>query len=129
MRVTMPENWKSIFTMDKVEIARRIIKQERENDDETPKGWAEYAIREALKDSGDYLREILTAKAEIAGNCRVWNAYFEGSEQMDVWISAVARTADGFIEAHAYLSDIWQTGAVPYKEHMYIRYFREAKLA
>ena len=127
MRVTMPENWKQIFTMEKVEIARQIIKQEKE-DTETPAGWAEYAIREALKDSGDYLSEILTAKAEIAGNCRINDAYFVGSGQMDVWVSAIAKTAKGFIEAHAYLSDIWQTGAMPYKEHMFIRYYAPAKL-
>lgn len=129
MKVTMPENWKSAFTMERVEIARRVIKHERENDDETPNGWAEYAVREALKDSGDFLREIITAKAEIAENCRIYDAYFEGSAYMDVWISAVARTANGFIEVHAYLSDIWQSGAVPFKEHMYIQYFKETKLA
>ena len=127
MKVTMPENWKQIFTMEKVEIARQIIRQEKD-DDETPAGWAEYAIREALKDSGDYLSEILRAKAEIAGNYRANDAYFEGSGQMDVWISAVAKTANGFIEAHAYLTDIWQTGAASYKEHMFIRYYAPAML-
>ena len=103
-----------------------MIAEQRE-DEETTAGWAEYAVREALKDTGDYLDRVLEAKAEISGNCRVWNAYNSDSGKLDIWIDATARTEKGFIIIGAYLSDIWQTGATPYKQHMWIRYFPEQK--
>lgn len=120
MKVTMPRNYRSTFTLEEYDVARRIIAMERD-DEETPKGWAEYAANEILRDSGDCLREVLTASAEIARNCRVWNAYDEDSGRMDVWINFTALTYDGFIEGGAYLSDIWQSGSVPYAREMYVR--------
>lgn len=125
MKVTLPDNYKMWMTVDDVERARCIIKAERE-DCETAKGWAEYAVREALKGSDEYLRNVLDASAEIAANSRVWDAW-EGGGKFDVLIEATARTTDGFIIVGAFLSDIWQSGAVPYKEHMYIRRFKEVQ--
>lgn len=43
---------------------------------------------------------------------------------MDVWVEATAKTYFGFVEVGAYLSDIWNTGAVKYTEHMYIKYYK-----
>lgn len=124
--ITFPKDYKKYMTISEVEAAKAMIAEQRE-EEETTAGWAEYAVREALKDTGDYLDRILEAKAEINRNCRVWNAYNLDSGKLDIWIEATARTERGFIIVGAYLSDIWQTGATPYKQHMWIRYFPEQK--
>lgn len=120
--ITFPKDYKKYMTISEVEAAKAMIAEQRE-DEETTAGWAEYAVREALKDTGDYLDRVIEAKAEINRNCRVWNAYNLDSEKLDIWIEATARTAYGFIVIGAYLTDIWGTGAVDYKHHMYIEYF------
>ena len=126
MKVRLEDRYKDFYTVRDLERARAIIKEEKE-DTETAKGWAEYAVREALGNTSDYLIEVLKADARTAKNRRAFDAYFEKSEDMDVWIRATAETRYGFIKVGAYLSDIWQTGAVKYKEHMHIEYFTEVK--
>lgn len=122
--ITFPKDYKKYMTISEVEAAKAMIREQRE-DEETAVGWAEYAVREALKDTNDYLERVIEAKAEINRNCRVWNAYNPDSGKLDIWIEATARTDKGFIIIGAYLSDIWQSGATPYKQHMWIRYFSE----
>lgn len=124
MLVKLEERYKEFYTLCDLERAKAIIKMEKE-DTETARGWASYAVDEALRGTDDYSREVIQATAHTAQNCRAWDEYGEGSAHMDVWIDAIARTQKGFVEVGAYLSDIWQSGAVRYKEHMYIRYFRE----
>lgn len=125
MKVRLEKDYKRFYTIEDLERAKMVISYEKE-DGETAKGWAEYAVREALKGKNDWLSEIITADAQTAKNCRAWNAYGDDTQDMDVWLNIVARTAFGFITVGAYLSDIWQTGAVEYKNHEYIRYFTEA---
>ena len=120
MKVKLAENYRSTYTLEELEQAKAVIKAEKENDDETAKGWAEYAANEALKNTGDYIRKVIEAEAETALNSRIWNAYDDETGRMDVWIRATVKTWKGFIEIGAYLSDIWQTGAAEYKHHMYI---------
>lgn len=117
MKVTLQKDYRKIYTLDDLGRAKAIIAYEKENDEETPRGWAEYAIREA----GENAIEILKATAETARNCRAWNQYGDGSADMDVWIEATAETESGFVKIGAYLSDIWQSGATPYKQHMFIK--------
>ena len=126
MKVTLEKDYKSIYTIEEYESAKRIIAWEKENDEETVKGWAEYAVREALKDEIASLTEVIKAEARTAKNSRIWDAYGEGTGRMDVWIEFVARTSEGYMDGGAYLSDIWQTGADDYRPHMYIRRFVEA---
>jgi hypothetical protein len=127
MIVKMPKNYETWMTVEKVAIAKKLIRYEKENDDCSVKEWAIYAICEALRDRDDYdigAEGILTCSAEIGGNNRVWDAYFEGSKDLDIWIKATAKTGNGYTEIGAYLSDIWQTGATPYADHMYIAYYK-----
>lgn len=126
MKITLPKNYRSYFTLDDLEAAKSVIQFEKEYDEDSAAGWGEYAAREALKGTDDYLAEVIQAKAEIAKNNRIYNAYNDTSGYMDVWIDGIARTKNGFIEFGAYLTDIWQTGAIDYKQHMFIvRYKRE----
>lgn len=121
MKVTLQKDYKALYTLEDLERAKMIIAEEKENDEETAKGWAAYAIREALKGTKHIDREIITATATTAKNYRVWNAYGDNTGDLDVWIEATAETSDGFAKIGAYLSDIWQSGAVEYKQYMYIR--------
>lgn len=124
MRVKLEKNYKDIYTIGDLERAREVINYEKE-DEMSIKDWVEYAVREALKNTNDYAVEILKAEAHTAKNCRAWNTYSDTSEDMDVWVNGVAETSEGFIKIGAYLSDIWQTGAIDYTDKMFIQYFKE----
>lgn len=124
MKVTLPKDYKNTFTLADLERAKAVIAYEKE-DEETAKGWAEYAVREALKGTDDGLQEVIKATAEVAGNGRAWNLYGD-TGSMDVWIEATAETWDGFIKVGAYLSDIWGTTSEPtYKHQMFIKRYGE----
>ena len=122
MKVKLENEYKSRYTLEDLEIAKQVIAAEKE-DEMNIKEWAEYAVNEARRGSFDFCEEVLKAEARTAKNCRAWNLYGEGTNDMDVWIEATAKTSNGFVEVGAYLSDIWQTGATPYKQHMFIQYY------
>ena len=129
MKVTLEKDYKRFYTIDDLSRAKAVIKYEKDNDEDTPAGWLAYAVNEFYKDRFDLgLERIIEAKAETAKNNRAWNLYGNAddeTENMDVWISGLAKTYTGYIEIGAYLSDIWQTGATPYKEHIFaIEYSR-----
>lgn len=89
MKVTLPKDYRKTFTLEEMDIARRIIR-DMKDDDTTP----------------------------------AWDAYGEDTHQMDIWVEAVAKTFDGYLELGAYLTDI--NGIAPntdFTEHMYARYF------
>ena len=128
MKVTLGKNYRKYYTLDDLDRARKVIAVEKE-DDCPVKEYAEMAIREALKnDDGiaeDYIVEIFKAESHTAKNRRVWNAYYgspdDETEDMDIWIEFAAELGNGYITGGAYLSDIWQTGGIDYREHMHIR--------
>lgn len=129
MRVKLEKEYKRLYTLEQLDQARAVIQSEKENDDFTVVQWAEMAVHEALKGTGVNAQDwqegwILQAEATTARNGRAWNQYGEGTGDMDVWIDAVARTGEGFVEVGAYLSDIWQTGGTDYRQHMYIKRYR-----
>lgn len=126
MKVNLDKDYKTMYTVAEVAEAKKIISQMKE-DESSAADMAEYAIREALKDKNDYLREVLKATATITKNYRAWNNYNENSGQLDVWVEATAETEKGFIKVGACLTDIWQTGATDYSNFMYIQYFEEVK--
>jgi len=128
MKVTLPKDIKH-YTGYQIDDMKAVIKAQKD-DDSSIKEWAEYAVREALKDTDDYLKEIVTATAEASLNRRAWNAYGSDDEPTgrgDVWIRALAETGDGFIRVGAYLTDIWKTGGEDYKHHEYIEYFKRVR--
>ena len=114
-------SYKDYFTLSDLDRAKEVIAYEKDYDCETAKTWAECAINEA---HFGCIEKIFEASAEIAKNCRAWNAYTDNSGDMDVWITATAKTSEGFIEIGAYLTDIWQTGAVEYRHHMYVKTYK-----
>ena len=123
MKVTFQKDYKNWLTVAEVEAARQIIREMKE-DTSTAAEEAAAAIREALKDTRDYLDRVLEAEATICKNSRVWNQYGENTGMLDIWISGIAKTSWGFIEIGACLSDIWSAPA-EYKQHMYIKHLMD----
>jgi hypothetical protein len=125
MKVKFEENYRSIYTLEDMDAAKVVMKYEKD-DSETPAGWLEYAMNEYGVEG---LPEIIKAEAHTARNRRAWNRYGDdenSSKDMDVWISGVVETYNKFIKIGAYLSDIWETGATPYKEHIFaVEYCRK----
>ena len=123
MKVNMTAESKRILTVEELPVARSIIRQMKE--DETSA--AEY-IRYAVNALGNGCAKVYEASAEIAKNCRVWNAYDTGTGTLDIWIEATARTWNGFVEIGAYLTDIWNISDNDRQtEHFYVRTFTESK--
>lgn len=131
MKVTLQQDYRKWYTLEDIDHAKAVIASCKEDETKITE-WAAYAVSEALKNEdrvhADYLREVIKAEAHTARNCRARQLFGEETGDMDVWVEATAKTADGFIEVGAYLSDIWQTGATPYKQHMYIQYYKRAEL-
>ena len=126
MKVKLEEGYRDLYTLNEVQVARQVIK-EVAADDETAAGWASYAAREALKDTKLYVEEVVKASAVTARNCRAWDSYFVVSGHMDVWVRALVKTSEGYMECSAYLTDIWQTGGEDYRAHMWVRRFKEVQ--
>lgn len=133
MKVRLPKDYRERYTLKDVDRAKSVIAFLKE-DDEKPDSYAEMAVREVLKDvKGGSLDTVITANAETAKNSGVYDVYGDGTENMDVLISFLAKCyfCDndschcGFIEGEAYLSDIYQTGAVRYSDKVYYRVYRE----
>ena len=133
MKVRLPKDYRGHCTMNDVDRAKAVITFLKE-DEEKPEYYAEMAVREVLKDiKGGSLDTVITANAETAKNAKVFDLYGDGTENMDVLISFLAKCyfCDnagchyGFIDGEAYLSDIYQTGAVRYSENVFRRVYKE----
>ena len=133
MKVRLPKDFREHYTLKDYDRAKAVIAYLKE-DTEKPEYYAEMAVHEVLKDiKGGSLDAVITANAETAKNAKVSDLYGDGTENMDVLISFLAKCyfCDndgchcGFIEGEAYLSDIYQTGAVRYSENIYRRVYKE----
>lgn len=131
MKVTFEENYKVFYTVEEYEQAKAVIQSEKQYDDETPSGWAKYAVEE-VHDKYGWCVDVLKASARTAKNRRIWDQYawisYDNGEEhhtgmMDVWIEGIAKTTEGFLEFGAYLSDIWLAGSQPFGQHMYTRFY------
>lgn len=122
MKVTITTESKKILTIDELPVAKEIVKAMKEDDMSV----AEYAAI-AVRAFGDGCEKVYEANAEIAKNARIWNAYSDDSQKLDIWITATAKTWNGFIEIGAYLTDIWNiSGENHQTEHMYADKFVRA---
>ena len=103
MKVKFGNEQKKFITVAQLPAVRHIIESMRE---ENLKDYAEMAANIARGFGGSM--EILKAEAEIAGNARVWNAFGDETENLDIWITVYAYNSyDGFYEIGVYLTDLW----------------------
>ena len=133
MKVTPERDYKRFWTLEDADAAK-VVKRVEKDDETKLEVWAACAAEEALKGSGEYLMEIIKAKAEIVRNPSLYerDVYGEGSGYMDVCITALAKITQPGVE-HAYmwivamLSDIWQHGSVDYKDRMYVEVYKRSR--
>lgn len=129
MKVTITADMKKVITIADMPAVNKVIAAVKENTC-TAKEYAEQAARIA---SGNNNVKVLEASAEIAGNCRIYDWYDNGSEHFDIWINFTAIIDNGFggiIMGGAYVTDINASTGDNYEElrsHMYIRKFTETK--
>ena len=106
---------------------RKVIESEEE-DEWTAKEWAKMAADIVCLCNSV---KVLEASAEIVKNCRVLDAYAEGSADFDVWIRfTVFVNDDSFVVGGVYLSDLWAASADNREETikcMFIRWFKEVR--
>ena len=128
MKVQFTAEMKRIVTVAEMPAVRKVIEAEKENDEWTAQKWAKMAAEIVCPCSSV---KVLEASAEIAKNCCVWDAYAEGSADVDVWIRFTALVnGDSFVMGGAYLSDLWAVSSDNREEiisRMYIRRFKEVR--
>ncbi len=122
MKVQITKEAKKWLTVAEMPTVRRIIAECKE--DECLQDYGHMAAEIASKYGADF--EILKATAEIAHNGRIFDHFFEGSGELDVWLKFYAfNPFKGFYVIGVYLSDIWQMNTdknanEEIREHMYI---------
>lgn len=125
MKVKMMKDYKVLFTVYEVEQMKAVIAYVK--DDNMPvKDYAEMAVNHALADTGNCCLEILKVEAEACKNSDIHslNLYGDNTGICDVCISGIAETSEGFCRFSAYLSDIWQTGAVEYRDRVWLKRYK-----
>ena len=131
MKVQFTKDAQKIVTVSEMPVVRKIISDFKNGDDNLN----EYAEMAAALIAGCGCSvHVLESKAEIAKNCRVWNAYSDESCQLDIWITFTA-VVNGMetivVMCGVYLTDIWNIGDPEgneaIKQHMYVRKFIEEK--
>lgn len=117
MKVRFTSEEKKIFTVAEMPAVRKLIEDMKE--DTLPlESYAKQALS-CLFDVHGNSYEIVRVKAAVAKNCRVWDRYFDGSEDLDIWIEFLAfDPLAGALDCGVYLSDIWQIPA-DYEERQY----------
>ena len=129
MKVTLPKDYRSRFTLEDMEIARKIIR-EIKDDESKPAEYAEIVVNYIMSnyyDAGYYgcCDRILEVAVEISRNGYRWEPYGEGYKDLDMWMTGVAKLTSGYLEFGMYMSDIWTIGGeyfIP-QERVYARLY------
>lgn len=123
MTVKITKEAKKWLTVAQMPVVNQIIAQAKEDD---LKEAVTMAARTIL---GGRPEKIFEMSAEIAGNDRVENYYTDDSGTLDIWIGFSAFSGyNGFVTGGAYLSDIYQLGAISNGEFKKLAYYRLYKL-
>lgn len=124
MRIKITEDMKRVITLSEenaVKLVQNCMKEQKNLQWE-----AERALELA---SNNTIHEVLKVDAEIAKNSRVWDFYNEGTECIDILVTAYGFDYfEGFYSVSFYLSDIWQLGSENQEEikaKMYIRKYTQ----
>lgn len=105
MKVKITEQTKKHIYASQLPAARKVVEEMKE--DTGLENYCQMAARVASRSNAEF--ELFKIQAEIAGNCRVVNAYDDESENLDVWITFYAfHSYEGFYKIGVYLTDIWK---------------------
>lgn len=128
MTVKITKEAKQWLTVAQMPIVKEMIKDFKE-DETTATEAAQYAAGIIFGNSAN--TKIFEASAEIAGNASIYNYYSENSEHLDIWINfSIFNENKGFVTGGAYLSDLWQSGAIPadeLKSRMFLQIYKPTK--
>lgn len=129
MKVKLTDEMKKYITVAEMPAVKKVMQYAKE-DDYSAQDWAKVAARLVFDDNAAM---IIEAKARIAKNQRVWDAFDEETRDIDVWIefTAFSEYRSSFIIAGVCLTDLWQLtkdNADEIKSHMYIRQFKEVNV-
>lgn len=113
MKVTLPKDYRSLFTLEEMDIARKLIREMK--DDGLPAyEYADiavsYILNNFLPSTGGYFDELLKSSFEITRNGYGWERYGVGYRNMDIWFEGVAKTSRGYLEFGIYMTDVWSIG-------------------
>lgn len=128
MTVKITKEAKKWLTVAQMPIVHEIIANMKE--DETT---AAEAAKQAASIIFGYSEgvKVFEATAEIAGNQRINNYYTTDSGTLDIWINfSVFDEYQGFVTGGAYLSDVWQQGAIDEEElksRMFLKVYKSTK--
>ena len=136
MKVTIKKESLDILTVNEHERAKQIVRDMRD-DEMSAKDYAGYAASAILccgrYGKYDFVREILKADASICRDSATdWDRFGEGCGYLNVWIDAIAETADGFLKFGCLLTDVWNLDSSDemrnaLADHAYIQYYTNAQ--
>lgn len=110
MKIKLPENYKSFYTVDDVKAAKTLIASLKESPANI-NFYLEMAIRSYFQGIKEYTPnyEILSSSASTFYNGKLnIDRMCEGSGCFDVYISCIIYYHDVFIDFAFALSDIWE---------------------
>lgn len=130
MKVSVTKDSKRAVRLYELDAMKKLIASCKE-DESTVTEYAEMAVRMVGDRDNEWCdTKVFEATAEIAKNSRIWNFYFDGSEHLDVYINATAKSGNSFYVIGIYLSDVYQIGQTDVNkeiiQRMFIRRFKEA---
>lgn len=123
IKITLPAEYKQHYTINEVEQMKKVIDLYNKEMPETV-GDAVQVLENMVKG------KAIEAKAETAGNCRIYNHHDTDSGKIDIYITATIQAYDAFYIIGAYITDIWNiTGDNndEIKKQMFIREFKETR--
>lgn len=126
MKVKLTNEQKRYITVAQLPAVRAMIAEMKDYD---ATGDAETVARIASGVNCTF--EILRFDAEIAPNCRTWNAFGDDSEDLDIWLTVYAfNPSYGFYSVGMYLTDLWQStgdNGDEIRSHAYIQAYKEVR--
>lgn len=127
MRARITKRLKDWVTVSQMPTVKRMVDEVKEDEYSA----TDYAKMVARTVFGDNEAMIFNAVAEVAGNERANDNFFEGSGTFDIWIEFIAfHSFKGACEIGVYLTDIWSYSGdaekeEEYKSHMYMNGFEK----
>ena len=131
-KIQFPEEFKRIFTLEELDICKKIAYDMKENADNGKIDFDWEVAMAVYAGSGHKVSDsnVIFAKAEFAKNNRIYDYYYNESKTVDIYFTIYAYSEYyGFYDIRAYLSDIWQYSSVDNdtSRFFWVRHFVEDK--